>query len=105
MNMGDYESIVIIGGISKGQGILTVYVIMILFSGRCSSVVEQRFCKPLVVGSSPTIGSSRTQSWPGFIFYAPCTSSALTATGLSAVVSSAPRRSSASPCIEGRTWE
>ena len=26
-------------------------------AGRLSSVVEQRFCKPLVVGSNPTAGS------------------------------------------------
>ena len=39
------------------QGILTTYGI--LLPCRCSSVVEQRFCKPPVVGSSPTIGSSR----------------------------------------------
>ena len=68
MKLGDYERIVIIGG--NGREILTPYVIIILFSGRCSSVVEQRFCKPLVVsssltkplvvGSSPTIGSERT---------------------------------------------
>jgi hypothetical protein len=55
INLGDYERIVIIGG--NGREILTIYAIMLLFSGRCSSVVEQRFCKPLVVGSSPTIGS------------------------------------------------
>src|SRR5437660_1666501 len=39
------------------QSILTARGI--LLSCRCSSVVEQRFCKPPVVGSSPTIGSSR----------------------------------------------
>src|SRR6266487_4791033 len=37
------------------QSILTARGI--LLSCRCSSVVEQRFCKPPVVGSSPTIGS------------------------------------------------
>jgi hypothetical protein len=37
------------------RGILTLYDI--LFSCRCSSVAEQRFCKPPAVGSSPTIGS------------------------------------------------
>jgi hypothetical protein len=30
-----------------------------ILASRCSSVVEQRFCKPLVVGSSPTIGSHK----------------------------------------------
>ena len=29
-----------------------------LVLGRLSSVVEQRFCKPLVVGSNPTAGSA-----------------------------------------------
>ena len=38
-----------------GWGILTVYGI--LFSCRCSSVVELSPCKRVAVGSSPTIGS------------------------------------------------
>ena len=30
---------------------------LIFLAGRLSSVVEQRFCKPLVVGSNPTVGT------------------------------------------------
>jgi hypothetical protein len=40
---------------------------------RCSSVVEQRFCKPPVVGSSPTIGSFYLEAYttPFSFFHSP----------------------------------
>src|SRR5437870_13065896 len=53
------------------RGILTTYGI--LLSCRCSSVVEQRFCKPPVVGSSPTIGSSIPQVPILFYYFATST--------------------------------
>jgi hypothetical protein len=48
-------------GANFGFGVLKV------FKCRVSSVVEQRFCKPLVGGSNPSPGTSRISDLLGFL--------------------------------------
>jgi hypothetical protein len=44
----------------------------IIASCRCSSEVEQLFCKQLVVGSIPSTGSLSARFSGGFLFFSMC---------------------------------